>query len=299
MALLLSVSSGLFMSHAQCGQASPSLSEDDGWTLARVMEVGGRQGIASDGEYYYVSGSTALYKYRKDGELVRSDIDPFRSLELSANHIGDIDVYNGEIYAGIETFIDGVGQNIQVAVYDAETLEWKRSIPWNPASGQVEVCGLAVDKEHGRVWMADWVQGTHLYCYDLKTGEYVGKVALDPAPGLQQGIVCKGGSIIISCDDGDAENNFPDHLYVCEIYPSGSSVLPERVRPELYRTMSDFRRTGEIEGLSIDPLTGELIVLANRGARIILGMPKGFYPGYDREIHELYIYEPECVCNKH
>lgn len=167
MALLLSVSSGLFMSHAQCGQASPSLTDDDGWTLARVMEVDGRQGIASDGEYYYVSGSTALYKYRKDGELVRSDIDPFRSLELSANHIGDIDVYNGEIYAGIETFIDGVGQNIQVAVYDAETLEWKRSIPWNPASGQVEVCGLAVDKEHGRVWMADWVQGTHLYCYDL------------------------------------------------------------------------------------------------------------------------------------
>ena len=237
MALLLSVGSGLFMSHAQCGQSSSSLSEDDGWTLARVMEVGGRQGIASDGEYYYVSGSTALYKYRKDGELVRSDIDPFRSLELSANHIGDIDVYNGEIYAGIETFIDGVGQNIQVAVYDAETLEWKRSIPWNPASGQVEVCGLAVDKEHGRVWMADWVQGTHLYCYDLKTGEYVGKVALDPAPGLQQGIVCKGGSIIISCDDGDAENNLPDNLYVCEIYPSGSSVLPELVRPELYRTM--------------------------------------------------------------
>lgn len=299
MALLLSVSSGLFMSHAQCRQECPSLTADDGWTLARVMEVGGRQGIASDGEYYYVSGSTALYKYRKDGELVRSDIDPFRSLELSANHIGDIDVYNGEIYAGIETFIDGVGQNIQVAVYDAETLEWKRSIPWNPASGQVEVCGLAVDKEHGRVWMADWVQGTHLYCYDLKTGEYVGKVALDPAPGLQQGIVCKGGNIIISCDDGDAEKNLPDHLYVCEIYPSDGSELPGRVRPELYRTMSDFRRTGEIEGLSIDPLTGELIVLANRGARIILGMPKGFYPGYDREIHELYIYEPECICNKH
>lgn len=299
MALLLCVSSGLFMSQAQCRQDCPSLTADDGWTLARVMEVGGRQGIASDGEYYYVSGSTALYKYRKDGELVRSDIDPFRSLELSANHIGDIDVYNGEIYAGIETFIDGVGQNIQVAVYDAETLEWKRSIPWNPASGQVEVCGLAVDKEHGRVWMADWVQGTHLYCYDLKTGEYVGKVALDPAPGLQQGIVCKGGDIIISCDDGDAEKNLPDHLYVCEIYPSDGSELPGRVRPELYRTMSDFRRTGEIEGLSIDPLTGELIVLANRGARIILGMPKGFYPGYDREIHELYIYEPECICNKY
>jgi hypothetical protein len=33
-----------------------------------------------------------------------------------------------------------------------------------------------------------------------------------------------------------------------------------------------------------------MIVLANRGKRIVLGMPKGLYPGYEREIHELYVY---------
>ncbi len=33
-----------------------------------------------------------------------------------------------------------------------------------------------------------------------------------------------------------------------------------------------------------------MIVLANRGERIILGMPSGLYPGYSSEIHELYIY---------
>ena len=54
--------------------------------------------------------------------------------------------------------------------------------------------------------------------------------------------------------------------------------------------MTDFRRTGEIEGLTYDPGKKELTVLANRGARIILGMPRGFYEGYDREIHELYVY---------
>lgn len=278
---------------------------DDGvpmWSLEKVVEVEGRQGIASDGEYYYVSGSTALYKYSMDGQLLMTAPDPFKGLDLPANHIGDIDVYDGEIYAGIETFMDGVGKNIQVAVYDARTLTWKRSIPWNPASGQVEVCGLAVDAEHGRVWMADWVQGTHLYCYDLKSGNYVGKVAMEPAPGLQQGILYHDGCIIISSDDGDAEKDLPDNLYICDIYEAGKEGLPESAPVRLYRSMSDFRRTGEIEGLSMNPETGELIVLANRGARIILGMPRGFYPGYEREIHELYVYSridecEECKCD--
>lgn len=262
------------------------------WTLDNVMDVDGRQGIAADSTFYYVSGSTALYRYHKDGTLDVENLVPFEGLELPANHIGDIDVLDGEIYAGMETFIDGAGTNIQVAVYDARTLKWKRSIPWNPESGQVEVCGLAVDAEHGRVWMADWVQGTHLYCYDLASGKYIGKVALEPAPGLQQGILYKDGCIVISCDDGDAEKDKPDHLYICDIYGGASSGnIPEKADVKLYRTMSDFRRAGEIEGLCIDPADGDLIVLANRGARIILGMPKGFYPGYEREIHELYVYK--------
>jgi hypothetical protein len=55
--------------------------------------------------------------------------------------------------------------------------------------------------------------------------------------------------------------------------------------------MDSFRRAGEIEGLCINPLDGRLIVLSNRGARIVLGMPRGFYDGYDHEIHELYIFD--------
>jgi hypothetical protein len=30
--------------------------------------------------------------------------------------------------------------------------------------------------------------------------------------------------------------------------------------------------------------------LSNRGKRIVLGMPKGLYPGYEKEIHEVYVY---------
>ena len=175
------------------------------------------------------------------------------------------------------------------AVYDAETLRYRRSIPWNPGSGQVECCGLAVDADRGHVWMADWVNGEALYCYDLATSAYVGKVLLHPVPQLQQGICSLMGRMLISCDDGDAEKDEADRLYICNLYnPDGSLARDAEVR--LFRTMDDFRRTGEIEGLTVNSETGAITVLSNRGARIILGMPKGFYEGYDREIHELYTY---------
>lgn len=256
------------------------------YRLKRVIPVEGRQGIAADSAFYYVSGSTALYKYDKQGRLVAKNDRPFEGLPLAANHIGDIDVWNGEIYAGIETFDDGRGENIQVAVYDADSLTWKRSIDWEPRSGQVEVCGLAVDRDGGMVWMADWVDGRYLYGYDLASGKYVRKVHLRPVPQWQQGIFMAGGRMLISADDGDAELDEPDNLYIADLRDGKSyaAVLP-------FRSMADFRRAGEIEGLAVDPATDDLLVLANRGARIVLGMPRGFYPGYDREIHEVYVYE--------
>lgn len=256
------------------------------YRLRRVIPVEGRQGIAADSAYYYVSGSTALYKYDKQGRLVARNDRPFEGLPLPANHLGDIDVWNGELYAGIETFVDGKGEHIQVAVYDTDSLRWKRSIDWEPASGQVEVCGLAVDRDGELVWMADWVDGRYLYAYDRSTGRYVRKVHLRPVPQSQQGIFLVDGRMLISADDGDADLDEPDNLYVADLRDSVTyaTVLP-------FRQMDDFRRAGEIEGLAIDPSTDELLVLSNRGSRIVLGMVRGFYPGYDRELHELYIYE--------
>lgn len=280
------------LSAAACGSATtqPDRKEDapTEYRLARVIEVEGRQGVATDGEYYYVSGSTALYKYDKEGRLVAENTAPFEGLALEANHIGDIDVHDGEIYAGIEWFDDGVGRNIQAAVYDAATLQWVRSIDWQPASGQVEVCGLAVDAARGKLYMADWVDGRYIYRYDLSTGAYEDKIQLRPVPALQQGICVVGDRILISSDDGDADLGEADRIYsapIADLAAPSVDVVP-------MRTMDDLRRAGEIEGLTVDPSTGELIVLSNRGARIVLGMPRGFYDGYDREIHELYIYEP-------
>ena len=254
--------------------------------LLRVIEVAGRQGVATDGDYYYVSSSTGLYRYDKQGTLLLSNTRAVEDLPLAANHIGDISVHQGEIYAGVEYFEDGHGKDIQIAIYSAETLEYKRAIPWHPASGQVEVSAVTVDAERNSIWMTDWVNGSYLYRYELTSGEYAGKLHLRPPPQWQQGIAVYRDQLYITADDGDAESEENDNLWRVPAEISDSAVYVTHAHE-----FTEFERVGEIEGLDFDTKAGEMVVLSNRGKRIILGMPKGLYPGYDREIHELYIYK--------
>ena len=89
--------------------------------------------------------------------------------------------------AGVENFLDGIARNIRIAVYDASTLEYRRSIDWNAESGQQEVSGVAVDPANDAIWMTDWMDGTRVYRYQLSTGRYGGKMRLDPVPPAPQG----------------------------------------------------------------------------------------------------------------
>ncbi|MCI1779878.1 MAG: hypothetical protein LKI53_07985 [Bacteroidales bacterium] len=271
------------------------------YRLKKVIPVEGRQGIAADAEYYYVSGSKALYKYDKTGKLLMENKNPFTGLKKPANHIGDIDVWKGELYCGMETFVDGHGTNIQVAVFDAKTLKFKRSLAWEPASGQVECSGLAVDRLRNMVWMSDWVDSRYVYCYSLETGKYYTKMQCHPTPYWCQGITIADDTMLFTADDGESTWQIPDCVYSADISNVTYSGLTDDGiaagamdgRVKLLRAMTDFRRAGEIEGLSIDPSNDDLIVLNNRGVQILLGMPKGPFTkeGYTKEIHELYVYE--------
>ncbi len=256
------------------------------YELQRVIEVAGRQGIATDGTHYFVSGSTALYVYSKNGELLQANEEPFLDLTMPANHIGDIAIHDGELFAGIEWFDDGQGTNIQVAVYDTANLVYLRSIDWNPDSGQVEVSAVTIDSDNDLIWMTDWVNGRYIYQYDLESGVYRGRLQLRPVPHRQQGIAYRNGFLFITADDGEADLDEPDSLWRLRVEPTSTSAL---VTHEL--DLSAFNRAGEIEGVAWDETTNELLILSNRGARIVHGMPSGFYPGYDREIHEVYIFE--------
>ena len=258
------------------------------YLLESSNRVLGRQGIATDGEYYWVSDSTKLFKYDKDWNIVKENKNPFEGYKMEVNHIGDIDVYNNELYLGVEYFVDGVGKNIQVAVYDGDTLELKRVFKFNDKTGQLECSGIVVDKDHGFIYMVSWIDdksSNYIYKYDLKNEKYLGKIEMDNPPKWIQGIAYNDNYLYLTADDGDADKDDPDNMYKVEINKKETSAIVT-----LEKTFSDVIRQGEIEGLSFDKNNDKLLLLYNRGARIVLGMPKGFYDGYDEEIHEVFSY---------
>jgi hypothetical protein len=257
------------------------------YKLKSVQEVMGRQGVACDGKYIYVSDSKKLFKYDMNGKLVAKNESPFEGYTIPSNHIGDIDVYNGELYLGAENFKDGVGKDIQIAIHDADTLKFKRTFKFNPNSGQEEVSGITVDPVKKTVWMCSWVggeSGRHLYEYSLTDGQYLRKVHLQPVPQWVQGVFYWQGSLFVTADDGTADDNEADTLYRIDVTSATNASLV------FEKKFDEAIKQGEIEGLCVDPTNGDLLVLMNRGAHIVLGMTKGFYPGYTREIHEIYRY---------
>ena len=256
------------------------------YSLDSVQKVNGRQGIATEGEYYWVSGSTTLTKYDKNWDVIKENKDPFKEYELEVNHIGDIDIYNNELYLGVEYFVDGVGKNIQVAVYDGDTLELKRVFKFNSETGQLECSGIAVDPDHGYVYMVSWIDdesSNYIYKYDLNSEKYLGKVKMDNPPKWIQGVAYNNNYLYVTADDGDADKEEPDNMYRIAIKNNIGKVTTEK-------TFNDVIKQGEIEGLNFDKNSDKFLLLYNRGARIVLGMPKGFYDGYTEEIHEVFIY---------
>ena len=253
--------------------------------MTAVHEVDGRQGVAWDNGFF-ISGSTTLTKYDVDWKLIAAAEEPFSGFTDEVNHLGDIDVYNGEIYAGVEYFMDGEAKNIQIAVYDAQTLELTRTWSFAEESGQNEVSGIAVDPDSESVWLCSWADGEsgrYLYRYDLETGDYLGKFHLQAPPQWIQGIAYRDGWLYLTADDGTADLGEPDHVYRCKVDVSKTAwtVLLER-------TLDDVTLQGEIEGITFTD--SQMLISYNRGSRIVLGMPKGFYDGYDREIHEVFGY---------
>lgn len=259
------------------------------YQLSSVHPVNGRQGICTDGDCFWVSGSASLTKYDKDWNVIAENTDPFAGYELEVNHIGDIDVWQNELYLGVEYFMDGEGKNIQVAVYDGDTLQLKRVFPFRADTGQLECSGIAVDPDSKTVYMCSWIDdesSEYLYMYDLDSGEYKGKMHMDPVPRWIQGVAYHDGNLYVTCDDGDAEEDAPDHMY--RIEPDEDH---QNGKVMLEKTFDEVTRQGEIEGLCFDSKNSRFLLLYNRGARIILGMPKGFYEGYTEEIHEVFVFE--------
>ena len=186
------------------------------YTQEAAQEVGGRQGVACENGEYWISGSNVLARYDKDWKLTSTNPDPFAEFEDKPNYLGDIDVFEGEVYACAEARGDGAASNLQIAVYDAQTLKLAKAYAINAQSGQKDFSGIAVDPDTQSIWTCSWEgdeSGRYLYRYSLENGEYIGRIHLQAPPQWMRGIAYYKGYLYMAADDGTADLGEPDHIY--------------------------------------------------------------------------------------
>lgn len=131
------------------------------------------QGITTDGEYYYTSGSitalnlTSLVKYTfEDMMMVDSNVNPLpkKCTDRGNNHIGGISYYDGKIYAPVE---GGDECYACIVVFDCETLEPTGEIYDLPNEIYTDgVPWCAVDPETGYLYASRWTDIETIYVYD-------------------------------------------------------------------------------------------------------------------------------------
>ena len=230
------------------------------------------------------SGSRQLDRLSRDGAVRASNADPFVGWLAEGNHLGDIDVVDDVVYAPAERFAELRGHAMHVARFRADTLAFIGALPLDPASDQEEVSGVAVDAAAGWFWLSDWRRSDRLYRYNLADGKLIAVLVLDPPLKWIQGVAIDGDQLLVSADDGDAERAEHDHVWRVKTPLAARS----EVTPEL--ALTQVERTGEIEGLSLCDGGSRLVVDHNRGKRILDGHSVGLYPGYEREISEVYVY---------
>ncbi len=191
---------------------SAVLISQDVFVLEKALFMG--QGITTDGEYYYTSGSItaldlqALAKFTfEDMELVESRINPLPDVckDRGNDHIGGISFYDGKIYASVE---GGDECYACVVVFDCETLEptgevydlpnelYSDGIPW-----------LAVDKESGLLYASKWTDAEYIYVYDVNDSmKNVETIELSEPIDRIQGGEFYNGTLYLSNDTEDIEN---------------------------------------------------------------------------------------------
>lgn len=178
------------------------------------------QGITTDGEYYYTSGSlvgidfTAIAKYTVDTmEFVDKNTNPLPKVckDRKNNHIGGISYYDGKIYASVEGD-DGVPACI--VTFDTETLEaldvydlsmeqFPDGVPW-----------CAVDGNTGYLYASKWKDTKTIYVYDVNNDmAFVKALTLSQSIRRIQGGEFLDGTLYLS-QDSNTKGEIRDILSV-------------------------------------------------------------------------------------
>lgn len=128
---------------------------------------------------------------------------PRALLALGDNHIGDIDYYDGKIYAPIE---DGPAyQHPNIVVFDAKTLQPTGEVFALPLDiqGPQGVPWVAVDGDEGKAYTSQWDPVSTINVFDLNTFRLEKQITLSTVIGRIQGAKVYHGALYATSDNAD------------------------------------------------------------------------------------------------
>lgn len=161
------------------------------------------QGVTSDGTSWYFSWTLGLEKTTLDytTEVSRTNAIPPELALLGDKHIGDIDYWNGTLYAPLED--SHVFEHPHIALYDPATLQVRpgQFYPMPTTLLTDGVPWVAVDGPRGSIYVAEWDPTLAIFVFDLANVTYQRSIPLRPAIGRIQGAKVFEGSLYASSDD--------------------------------------------------------------------------------------------------
>lgn len=223
------------------------LVKEEKMVLDAAMYAG--QGITTDGEYYYTSGSLTAFGV---AGFAKWDAETFEQVAVNtkaipekyvnahdSDHIGGISYYDGKIYAAVENEAEDFSL---VITYDTETLQPVDSykMPNEYLPDGIPWC--AVDADNGYLYCSPFNDVDYIVACDLETMEFSHIIELSETVYRIQGGEVYEGVLYLSNDD---ESN-RDKILTVDISTGEVKRLCTRTLPSV--------AGNEAEGLTVYPM---------------------------------------------
>lgn len=163
------------------------------------------QGIARDSTNFYTFDTNTIYKYDSDWKKQNTSNRVNQKVNIGTNHLGDGEEFGGELYVPIENYRNcRRNSNQNIAIFDSKTLSYSRH--FDISHQRAEVSSLTIDAragQNGVIYTSSFCDGSKLWKYDLKSGQFLGTTKLPVNIPSIQGISYRDGNFYITEDRKD------------------------------------------------------------------------------------------------
>jgi len=152
-----------------------------GWQrLSPPVDV--HQGVAYDGNHFYLIDTNAIYKYDKNWDLVAQNTNPLAAVRTATgvtalNHLGDGTIKDGELFIVIEEYTNSPYDTQFIVVFNVADLSYNRN--YNISAQAHEVSSICWDPINGYFVVTDYTSAgnTVLHKYS-SVGAYLGTITV-------------------------------------------------------------------------------------------------------------------------